>query len=311
MRITPAAAISDRNLLGSAFAGSSWDLWKICLKAAYGKPLTKVERRRFHSVAERDPPTRQVRELHSIVGRRGGKDSIASACAIVAGIGDYRQYLRPGEKATVVCVAVDRTQAKIVLRYIVAHFRENPLLRPLVEREVADGVELKNGVEIIVATNSFRAIRGRTIICAIFDEVAYWRDESSANPDEEVYHAVLPGLVTLPGAMLITISSPYRRAGLLYRKWRESYGKNDDHVLVVKGPSRAFNPLLPQEIIDQALERDPEAARAEWLARMALRSCRFRRSRGGRGRCGARQVRAAVRHGNAVCCVLRSKRRQF
>ena len=37
-------------------------------------------------------------------------------------------------------------------------------------------------------------------------------------------------------------------------------------MLVVKGPSTAFNPLIPQSIIDDALAADPEAAAAEWLA---------------------------------------------
>jgi hypothetical protein len=35
---------------------------------------------------------------------------------------------------------------------------------------------------------------------------------------------------------------------------------------VVKDPSRLFNPTIPESVIDAALERDPEAASAEWLA---------------------------------------------
>jgi hypothetical protein len=139
-------------------------------------------------------------------------------------------------------------------------------LAPLVERESEDGIELSNGVEIVVATNSYRSVRGRSIIVAIFDETAFWQSEESANPDFEVYAAVSPGLITLPGAMLIGISTPYRRAGLLFDRWRRCYGKPDPDVLVVRGPSTVFNPTLPQSIIDQAIERDPEAAAAEWLA---------------------------------------------
>jgi hypothetical protein len=37
-------------------------------------------------------------------------------------------------------------------------------------------------------------------------------------------------------------------------------------VLVVFGPSTAFNPLLPQSVIDAALVRDRDAASAEWLS---------------------------------------------
>jgi hypothetical protein len=35
---------------------------------------------------------------------------------------------------------------------------------------------------------------------------------------------------------------------------------------VVRGPSRTFNPTLPEKIVLEALKRDPAAARAEWLA---------------------------------------------
>lgn len=264
--ISPSIAMGDPELLGDSFSGKSWDRWRAVLKAAYGERLDDQELELFREVAERDPPAHRVRELWIKAGRRAGKDSIASAVATVAALSDYRPHLRPGERASILCLACDREQAKIVHRYIAAYFRSRPLLRPLVERETEDGLELNNGVEIIVATNSFRAVRGRTIACVILDEVAYWRDSDAANPDVEIYNALVPGLATLPGAMLIGISTPYRRTGLLYQKWVEHYGKPDDDVLVVGGPSRLFNEALDQRIIDKALERDPEAAAAEWLA---------------------------------------------
>jgi hypothetical protein len=107
---------------------------------------------------------------------------------------------------------------------------------------------------------------GRSIACAILDEVAFWRDENSSSPYLETYSAIIPGLATIPGSMLIGVSSPYRRAGLLHQKWRDHYGKADDDVLVIRAPSRVLNPTLDPRIIDDALARDPAAARAEWLA---------------------------------------------
>ena len=65
--------------------------------------------------------------------------------------------------------------------------------------------------------------------------------------------------------MLIGISSPYRKAGLLYQKYKDYYGRDGDGVLVVKGASRTFNPTLAQSLVDEAMERDPAAARAEYL----------------------------------------------
>ncbi|MCF3947759.1 hypothetical protein L2A60_13830 [Acidiphilium iwatense] len=228
--------------------------------------MTDDERARFREVAERDPPKRRVRELWVIAGRRSGKDSVAAAIATVAAMGEYRAHLRPGERASIMCLASDRGQSKIVHRYILGNFTTVPLLSPLIERSTEETIELSNRVEVIVSTNSYRAVRGRSIVCAIFDEVAFWRDEASATPDIETYNAIEPSLVTLPGSMLIGISSPYRRSGLLFERWQRFYGTDDDDILVVRGPSKLFNPTLPQSIIDRALERDPEAAAAEWLA---------------------------------------------
>ena len=58
--------------------------------------------------------------------------------------------------------AVGRTQAKIIHRYISGYFREVPLLKPLVARETDDGIELAENAGIVVATNSYRAVRGCT-----------------------------------------------------------------------------------------------------------------------------------------------------
>jgi hypothetical protein len=259
--------VDDENLLGPHFRGPSWDTWRAVMRAAFALPMSDADLQSFAAVSgDRPPPRRRVRELIVIAGRRSGKDSIASALATAAAVVDYSDQLRPGERASILCLAVNREQARIVNRYIRGYFNRIPLLTPLVEHETDDGLELTNDVEVIVATNSYRAVRGRTIACAIFDEASFWRSEESANPDVETYNAVLPGMVTLPDAMLVVITTAYRRAGLAYTMWQKHFGKDDDDVLVVYGPSTAFNPLLPQYVIDAALAADPEAAGAEWLS---------------------------------------------
>jgi hypothetical protein len=70
--------ITDTNLLGPYFAGPSWANWRVVLKATFGLRMTDAERDAFRTLADREPPPGRVREAFFAVGRRGGKDSIAS-----------------------------------------------------------------------------------------------------------------------------------------------------------------------------------------------------------------------------------------
>ncbi len=90
--------------------------------------------------------------------------------------------------------------------------------------------------------------------------------ETSTNPDTEILNAVRPALATT-GGPLVLISSPYARRGELWNIFRRHHGPNGDPlILVAQGTSRDLNPTLPQRVVDRALERDPAAARAEYLA---------------------------------------------
>jgi hypothetical protein len=261
-------ALDDPDLFGRFFSGSSWDGWRTILKAAFALPMDDAETAFFQSVAgDRLAPTAAVRELWAIVGRRGGKDSIASViAAFAAATFNQQNKLRPGERAVVMCLAVDRDQARVILNYTRSYFTDIPLLAGMLTRETATGFELSNGIDIVIATNNFRSIRGRAVLLAIFDECAFYRDESSSAPDEEMYKAITPALASLsPGSMIIGISSPYRKAGLLYKKYKKYFGQNDD-VLVIQAPTRSLNPTIPQDLIDRELADDPAGADAEWMA---------------------------------------------
>ena len=260
-------AMDSKLLFGPFFAGASWEVWRAVLKGAFGEPMTDDEIASFRSVAERNPPRQRVSEAVFIVGRGGGKDSIASLIASCIAMNfDPRGKLRPGEKAVVMCIAVDRTQAGIVFGYIRAYFETVPALAALVKSIDSESVELRSGVVIEVHTNSYRSVRGRSIICAIFDEVAFWRSEDSATPDIEVAGAVAPGLARMPNSMLILISTAHKRSGLLYAKWKSHYGCDDDDVLVVRGGTTTFNPTFDAKVIARQIESDPALYRAEYLS---------------------------------------------
>jgi hypothetical protein len=268
LRLTITDSLRSKHLFAPFFFGASWNRWKAVLKAAYAEPLTTTELELLREVADRDPPKHRVKTLACIVGRGGGKDATASFCATFAAMTFDPKVakLRPGELAYVMCLACDKDQAGIVFKYIRALFEAIPTLQAMVKNIGSDSIELRNRVTIQVTTNSYRSIRGRSILCAIFDEVSFWRDDTarSANPDSEVAGAISPGLARVPNSMLIMISSAHRRSGILYERWKSFFGKPDNDTLVVRGTTTQFNSTFDQAIIDAELARDGQRFSAEY-----------------------------------------------
>ena len=268
--ITYAAACNDPALFGPWFEGKSWTTWRVLDKALFGLPLDTDELAIFHELTgHEEAPTEPAEEAWLICGRRSAKTVKAASLGTYLGtIGPeqygWRERLTRGERGVVQILAVDRAQARVGLNYIRAFF-EQPLLAPLVERETQDGIELRNGFAIEVATNDKRRVRGRTVCAAIFEEVAHWRSEESISPDEETYRAVKPAMATIPNSLLIGISSPYSRRGLLFRKFSAHYGKAGP-ILIVKAPTIVMNPSVDRKVIDDAYAADPIAAAAEYGA---------------------------------------------
>lgn len=265
--------MDDPAIFGPQFQGSSWGNWRSVLKAADALPMTAEEVAFFKGVSgNREPPTQRVRELWLVVGRRGGKDSVASVLAAHAAITFNRpDLLRGGERALVLCIAPTREQAQIVLRFIRSYFEDIPMLAAMVEGEFKqEGFSLNNGIDIRVGTNSFKGVRGYPILLAILDECAFYNtDEAAAKPDTELYAAIEPGLSSLEpaGSRIIGISTPYKKSGLLYAKYTDHFGKNDDDTLVIQAPSRTMNSAtLSQSYVDRAMQADPAKASAEYLA---------------------------------------------
>ena len=257
-------ALSDRQLLGAALGDpTSWTTWLAVLRASFGLPLSDEQREVFATVAgDRPPPTSRVREFWCIAGRRSAKSRMAAALGVfLACFMKYR--LAAGETGTVLVLAASQDQAKVVFNYARAFLTESPVLRQEIDSITASEIRLRNGIVIAIHSNSFRTIPGRTLCACIFDEVAKWRDESSATPDIETYRAVLPALLTTKG-MLIGISTGYRRTGLLYQKHRDCFGQDNNDILVVQGSTLTFNLTLTEADLAAQIAADPEAAVGEW-----------------------------------------------
>jgi hypothetical protein len=261
-------ACADQKLFAPWFhSKATWDAWFVFLAALFGLPMDAEQQALFQAHTGRtQPPAQPYRESWLVVGRRGGKSFIMALVAVyIACFHEFRQYLQPGERATVAVIAADRRQARVILRYVRGLLTNIPMLKRMVERETAEGFDLNNATTIEVSSASFRATRGYTFAAILADEIAFWRtDEASVNTDAEVLTALRPGLATIPTSMLICASSPYARSGELWQAYRKHFGQ-DDAPLVWHAPTRAMNPSVPQEFIDAELEKDPSRARAEYM----------------------------------------------
>ncbi|WP_375762905.1 terminase large subunit domain-containing protein [Bradyrhizobium sp. Pha-3] len=261
-------ACADAKLFAPWFkTKSDWAAWMAFLAALFALPMSPEMLVVYQQCTGRtEPPTSPALEAWLICGRRAGKSFILALTAVfLACFGEYRRHLAPGERGAVLVIATDRRQARTIIRYIRALLHQIPMLKRMVERETSESFDLSNSATIEVATASFKSVRGHTIVAGLCDEIAFWPTEDAAEPDYEILDALRPGMATIPGAKLLCASSPYARRGALHDAFKRYHGK-DSPVLVWKADTKTMNPTVPQAVIDQAFERDPASASAEYGA---------------------------------------------
>lgn len=269
MNVSILDALDDPLLFGPHFNAATWNRWRVFLKALFALPLDADDLPIYaEHTGRNDPPVRPATEAALIVGRRGGKSRILALIAVfLACFRDYAQFLAPGEVGTIAVIAANRAQARAIFRYCSGLLKAVGLLASLIADESTEAIELTNRVRVEIGTASFRTTRGYTLIACLCDEIAFWRqEETSANPDTEILRALRPGLASIPGSMLLLASSPYAKRGELYSAYRRHFGKAGARVLCWQADTRAMNPVIDQDIIEEAYASDPEAARAEYGA---------------------------------------------
>ena len=73
-------------------------------------------------------------------------------------------------------------------------------------------------------------------------------------------------MATIPGALLLVISSPHARRGEAYETFKHWFGIEGADVLVWRATTREMNPSVPQEFIDHKYAKDEASARSEYGA---------------------------------------------
>ena len=268
--ITLTQAMADPALFGKVFASPSFWTWKTVAKLIDGIPLAEQrEVDLFKQCTGRTKlPTKPVRRLIILAGRRAGKDRFESAVSVWRGAlcADWRRYQSAGEGAVVILLGADKKQAAILRKYC-AGLLEAPLLAAAVARSTGDVTEFKKGASLEIATNDARLVRGRSAIAVLGSESCHWKtDEHAASSDEEVVGAAEPSMAMChDGGLLMLGSSVYRKRGYMFRKYRELFGNDESEDLCWFAPTPVMNPKLPEKVIERALAEDPIKARAEYL----------------------------------------------
>jgi hypothetical protein len=283
-RPTIIQAIEDGNLFRAYLAGtadgdlSSWAAWQAFLKTVYGLRLSSAEHEVVRACTGRDPDRlRQAAgkdgfaECLCLCGRRSGKSKvIALVAAFDAVLGGKDRKLSAGETGLVCVVSPTRNQSRIIFNYLRSIFR-SPVLENEVAEERKESFLLANGLEVAVATGTYSAVRGFSVVTAIVDEAAFigFSEESRVKNDVELVRAIKPSLASTEGRLLV-VTSPYAAQGYVFETWRRYFGQDDAEILVWNGASLEMNPTLSPRIVERAVAEDPLAANVEYCTSPGL-----------------------------------------
>jgi hypothetical protein len=154
-------AINDKKVFASEIRGPSWEAWKVFLAALFALPMSEAELAIYKQCTGRSSlPTAPCREAWLVCGRRAGKSFILSVIAVfLACFFDWRPFLGPGELATIMVIARDRKQGRVIMRFCLGLLKAVPMLRPQVENVTQESISLRNNIIIEVHTASYRSTR--------------------------------------------------------------------------------------------------------------------------------------------------------
>jgi hypothetical protein len=294
LRIPFSKAIKDKRMLAGRWEMLS-TAQQVALKSIYGLPLNDSELKIWSAQqggatydnlgyitdVNNVPYTPKKRsEAWMICGRRAGKtDRLASTIvAYEALFGGHEAYISRGQYAYCFQISQDLRNAAASLHFIYQTIEDSPVGREMLDGPpVKDEIRLKNKVIIKCIPCTLKASRGFAVPVAVLDEVGVWYTEAdSANQDEEVYAAVKKSQIQFPNKLIVGISSPYIKSGLLYRFFEAGTdGRNTTsldkrhfrNIVVIHAPTPAMgNPLVTKESLEEEYDRDPRAYERECLA---------------------------------------------
>lgn len=299
-RISFDVAINDPFLLKAQFDDFTLEQQTL-LRTIYGLPLKTEAELKCWSIlqgrCEYDHlgyPTkvydwpyvpREYNRVWSILGRRGGKSTLASfIVAYEATLGGHLEYTKPGQEVVIYYVAQIKSVAEAQLKTIHSILLDSEVLASMIERDPSvDEIRLVNGIKIIATPPSVRARRGLSVPVAVLDESGFWfSDADSASPDVGVEDSIKYSQQQFPHYKRIGISTPWTKEGLLWKYYnagtngeRLANKSGFDGVLVHYATTAAMGTLAKilkskdkeKKVLENLLEEDGLIFERESLAK--------------------------------------------
>lgn len=223
--------------------------------------------------------------LDFIVGRRGGKTTLAGALASFCTIKeDWTPFLKKTPQATVLILSPTKELSQEILQIVRAFFDDSPILNRLIDLtkkntqstfnvkvpfiKLVEGKEevYYSRVQIKVGAASKKTTRGIAACAVLCDEISYWgTDEKFAETDVEILRAVKPSQMQFKDKfLLIKLSSPGIKQGVLYDEYQRRFELPKNYA-VFKAPSWIWNPsMVTENFLKTELELDPTGFASEY-----------------------------------------------
>ncbi len=238
----------------------SWASWLVFFKVLAGRTDLSADEREILSISTGldELPAERLKEIFLCCGRRSGKSTACSLMAVYYGLwGGWDKDLQAGEKPQIFIISPTLIQGKIIMGYVKAVLSMKHL-KGFVRREQQESVELTNGTVITIKPASWRSTRGWSVGLILMEELAFWRFETeSANVDTEIYTALKPSTANIKNSLVVGISTPFIRQGLLWTK-SANWGKPGP-VMFWRAPTWAMNRLLDEDELRKEYDTLSEA----------------------------------------------------
>ncbi|MDD5650076.1 MAG: hypothetical protein PHF86_06635 [Candidatus Nanoarchaeia archaeon] len=269
-----------------------------------GKYLTEVEYVNFliqqgrTNLRNLDP--KDFIELVLVCGRRSGKTFIASvissyeAYRLILKVDPQKYYKLPqGEEIRIVNIASTTDQALILAKATQNRILNSKWFTPYVEGKNQSEIRLRTkrdlelytqetrlhgkpldphvSIKILALPCTARGIRGGSIIVGILDEIAHFIDNEGNRSGDQIYEALTPSVATFGlDGKIISISSPYIKAGIFYDLYLDCIGREGDepdlNKIMFRIPTWEMNETITFEYLESEKKRNPESFDSEFGA---------------------------------------------